>query len=180
MIIRIINNQITSVKFSQKNYYSSVSKNIPIGVEIARLTIENSSDDCVYSIDTVERIKSYDLFRINSSTGSITVMNSLVNCSSQRHLLTILYYCEHNYHIAYTNLHINILNEKSLLNQTMKLYRFTQDNYLIIFQTSLKKMTKYLMKFELISNDDDDDMMTKEKTIRKPNAKILHGMFSYK
>ncbi|CAF4174661.1 unnamed protein product, partial [Rotaria sordida] len=113
VIIRIINNQIPIIEFSQTDYYSSISKNIPIGAEIARLTIENPSDDCIYSIDSVEKIKSYDLFRINTYTGSITVSNSLVNSQNHKHLLKIIYRCEHNYHIAHTNLHINILDEKN-------------------------------------------------------------------
>ncbi|CAF4272027.1 unnamed protein product, partial [Rotaria magnacalcarata] len=61
VIVRIMNNKIPSVKFSQTDYYSSISKSIPMGAEIARLTIENSAADCTYSIDSVERIKSYDL-----------------------------------------------------------------------------------------------------------------------
>ena len=96
-------------------------------------------------------------------------MNSLENSQSQTHLLTIIYRCEHNYHIAYTNLHINILDDKNLSNQTMKSYRFTQENYLIIFETSLMKgRRKYLMDFELISDDEDGKRI-------KPNARILQG-----
>ncbi len=168
-MVRIINNPIPSIEFSQKDYYSSVSKSIPIGVEIARLTIENSANDCTYSIDTVERIKSKDLFRINPYSGSITVMNSLENSPSQTHLLTIIYRCEHSYHIAYTNLHINILDENNLSNQTTKSYRFSQENYLVIFESSLmKNRRKYLMNFELISNDEDGKRI-------KPDAKILQG-----
>jgi hypothetical protein len=163
-----MNNRIPSIEFSQNDYYSSVSKSIPIGAEIARLTIENSSDDCTYSIDSVERIKSNDLFRINPYTGSITVNNSLENSPIQNHLLTIIYRCEHNYQIAHTNLHINILDEKNLLNQTTKSFRFSQNKYLIIFQTSLiKNRRKYLMDFQLISNDDGKRI--------KPNAQILEG-----
>ena len=169
VIIRLVNNRIPTVKFSQTDYYSSVSKSIPTGVEIAHLTIENSSDDCLYSIDTVERIKSKDLFRINQYTGSITVQNSLENSPSQTHLLTILYRCEHNSHIAYTNLHVNILDENNFHNQTKKLYRFTQENYLVIFETSLiPNQRKYLMNFQLINNEG----------IRiKPQAKIIQGKF---
>ncbi|CAF1009126.1 unnamed protein product, partial [Rotaria sordida] len=169
VIIRIINNQIPVIEFSQTDYYSSISKNIPIGAEIARLTIENPSDDCIYSIDSVEKIKSYDLFRINTYTGSITVSNSLVNSQNHKHLLKIIYRCEHNYHIAHTHLHINILDEKNSLNQTNKLFRFSQDNYLIIFETSLiKNRKKYLINFELINNND-------HRIKIKSDAKILEG-----
>ncbi|CAF3290402.1 unnamed protein product [Rotaria socialis] len=169
VIVRIMNNKIPSVKFSQTDYYSSISKSIPMGAEIARLTIENSAADCTYSIDSVERIKSYDLFRINAYSGSITVSNSLVNSQSQAHLLKIVYRCQHNYHIAHTNLHINILDEKNPFNQTQKSFRFSQDNYLIIFETSLmKNRPKHLVDFELISNNDDGIR-------RKPDAKIIRG-----
>ncbi|CAF3595684.1 unnamed protein product [Adineta steineri] len=169
VIIRIINNQIPSIEFPQNDYYTSISKNIPLGAEIARLTIDNSVNDCTYSIDTVEKIKSKDLFRIDSFSGSVTVINSLENSSSQTHLLTIIYRCQHNYHIAHTNLHIQILDEKNLLNKTTNSYRFSQENYLIIFETSLiKNRRKYLMNFELISNDDEEKR-------RIPNAKILQG-----
>lgn len=155
------------MKFGQTDYYSSVSKSIPIGAEIAHLTIENSSDDCLYSIDTVERIKSKDLFRINSYTGSITVLNSMENSSSQTHLLTILYRCEHNSHIAYTNLHVNILDENNFVNQTKTSFRFTQETYLLIFETSLiQNQKKYLMNFQLIND---------EGLRIKPQAKIIQG-----
>ncbi len=162
-----MNNRIPTVKFSQPDYYSSVSKNIPIGAEIAHLTIESSSDDCLYSIDTVERIKSKDLFRINPYTGSITVLNSFENSSSQTHLLTILYRCEHNSHIAYTYLHVNILDDNNLVNQTNKSFRFTREIYLVIFETSLiQNQRKYLMNFQLINDEG----------IRiKPQAKIIQG-----
>lgn len=173
MIVRIINNRIPSLKFGQNDYYSSVSKNIPIGAEIARLTIENSPTDCIYAINSVERIKSYDLFRINPNTGSIIVNNSLVNSPSQTHLLKIIYQCEHNYHVAHTNLHINILDEKNTFNQTKKSFRFSQDHYLVIFETSLiKNRSKNLMNFELISNNNDGIKL-------KPNAKILQGNYSF-
>ncbi|CAF1436676.1 unnamed protein product, partial [Adineta ricciae] len=170
VLIRIVNNSVPSMEFSQRDYYSSISRNIPIGAEIARLSIENPASDCSYSIDTVERIKSKDLFRINPSSGSITVMNSLVNSASQTHLLTILYRCQHNYQIAHTNLHINILDERNLSNQTKKSYQFMQDNYLVIFETSLAaNRRKYLMNFELINYDE-------EGINRIPsNAQILRG-----
>ncbi|CAF5222516.1 unnamed protein product, partial [Rotaria magnacalcarata] len=123
--------------------------------------------DCTYSIDSVERIKSYDLFRINAYSGSITVSNSLVNSQSQVHLLKIVYRCPHTYHIAHANLHINILDEKNSFNQTKKSFRFNQDNYLIIFETSLmKNRRKHLVDFELISNNNDGIR-------RKPDAKII-------
>jgi hypothetical protein len=168
VLIRLVNNRISIMKFSQTDYYSSVSKSIPIGVEIAHLTIENSSDDdCLYSIDSFERIKSKDLFRINPYTGSITVQNSLENTSSQIHRLTILYRCEHNSHIAYTNLHVNILDENNYLNQTKKSFRFTQDIYLVIFETSLiQNQRKSIMNFQLINDEG----------IRiKSQAKIIQG-----
>jgi len=167
ILIRLVNNQIPLRRFSQNDYYSSVSKSIPIGVEIAHLTIENPGNDCIYSIDRVERIKSRNLFHINSYTGSITVLNSLENSSSQRHFLTIIYHCKHNSYITSTNLYINILDEKNLFNQTNEFYRFTQENYLIIFESSLiKNQKKSLINFQLINNNG----------IRiKPQAKILEG-----
>ena len=169
VLVRLITNPQPLVKFSQTDYFSSVSKNIPIGVEIARLTIDNGSDDCTYSIDAVERIKSTDLFRINPYSGSITVGRSLEDSVRQTHLLTILYRCEHNYHLAYTQLHVQILDEKNALNQTKKAYRFTQDNYLVIFETTLvKHRRKYLMDFYLTSHD--------EEATRVPsNPKIVQG-----
>jgi hypothetical protein len=169
VLVRLITNPLPVVKFSQTDYFSSVSKNIPIGVEIARLTIDNGSDDCTYSIDAVERIKSTDLFRINPYSGSITVGRSLEDSVRQTHLLTILYRCEHNYHLAYTQLHVQILDEKNALNQTKKPNRFTQDNYLLIFETTLvKHRRKYLMDFYLTSHDE-------EATRIQSNAKILQG-----
>lgn len=167
MIIRLINNQIPTIKFSQTDYYSSISKNIPIGVEIAHVTIENPAEDCVYSIDSVERLKSKDLFRINPYTGSVSVLNSLETSSNPKHFLTILYRCEHQSHIAYTKLHINILDEKTLVNQTKKSFRFLQDNYLIIFPTTLiPNQKKSLVDFQLIND---------EGIIKLPQAKIIHG-----
>ena len=65
VLVRIVNNPIPTMTFAQPEYYSSVSKSIPIGAEIARLTIENPGNDCAYSINSVERIKSKDLFHIN-------------------------------------------------------------------------------------------------------------------
>ena len=169
VLVRLITNPVPVVKFSQTDYFSSVSKNIPIGVEIARLTIDNGSDDCIYSIDAVERIKSTDLFRINPYSGSITVGRSLEDSVRQTHLLTILYRCEHNYHLAYTQLHVQILDEKNALNQTKKTFRFVQDNYLLIFESSLvKHRRKYLMHFDLTSSDD-------EATRLPANPKILQG-----
>ena len=98
-------------------------------------------------------------------------MNSLENSPSQTHLLTIIYRCEHNYYIAHTNLHINILDEKNLVNQTNKSFRFIRKNYLIIFQTSLmKNKKKYLMDFQLISNDDEGKRI-------QPDAHILEGNY---
>ncbi|UJR27505.1 hypothetical protein I4U23_008789 [Adineta vaga] len=171
VLIRIVNNPMPSIAFSQPDYYSSISKNIPIGAEIARLTIENSANDCTYSINSVERIKSKDLFHINPSSGSITVMNSLENSPSQMHLLTILYRCQHNYEIANTNLHINILDERNLLNQTRKSFQFVQEHYLIIFETSLiQNRRKYLIDLELMSNENEDE----RKRIQS-NAQILQG-----
>ena len=87
--------------------------------------------------------------------------------SNPKHLLTIVYRCEHHSQIASTKLHVNILDEKNFHNQTKKSFRFTQENYLVIFETSLvPKQKKYLMNF-LLSNE--------EGMTIKPQAKIIQG-----
>ena len=69
-----------------------------------------------------------------------------------------------------TRLHIQILDEKSSFNQTKKNYRFSQKNYLVMFETSLiKDRRRILMKFELINNDLED------KISIKSNARIIEG-----
>ena len=169
VLIRLVRHQVPVIAFAQTDYYSSISKSIPVGVEIARLTIDNGAESCRYSIDAVERIKSKDLFRIHPSSGSVIVNQSLENSLRQTHLLTIVYRCEHNYQLASTQLHVQILDEKSNINQTKKSYRFTRENYLVLFETSLvQNRQKYLMDFQLISQDE-------ENTRIKSDAKILQG-----
>ena len=168
ILIRLINNQIVPIRFSQTDYYSSISKSIPIGAEIARITIDNSADDCLYSIDTVERIKSKDLFHINPYTGSVTVVQTLENSSTNKHLLTVIYRCESNLYVTSTNLHVNILDEKNLLNQTKpSTIRFTQSMYLIIFESSLREnQQRKLLDLQLI-NDENEQIQS--------NVQILQG-----
>ena len=162
-----MNNQIPTVKFGQTDYFSSVSKSLPIGAEIAHLTIENSANDCLYTIDSVERIKSKDLFRIDPYTGSITVLNSLETSSNAKHLLTILYRCEHQSLIAHTRLHINILDENNFVNHTTTTFRFARENYLVIFETSLiPNQRKSLLNLQLIND---------EGAHQQPRSKIIQG-----
>ncbi len=141
------------IDFSQTDYYSSVSKTIPIGIEIARLTINNRMDNCTYNIHSIERIKSNEFFHINAYTGSITIIQSLEKSFYNKHLLNIIYYCQSISYITSTRLHINILDKKSK-NLQKNSYRFSQENYLIIFETSLISQEKrYLMNFELIEKN---------------------------
>ena len=169
VLIRLVRHQVPVIAFSQTDYYSSISKSIPVGVEIARLTIDNGAEGCRYSIDAVERIKSKGLFRINPTSGSVIVNQSLENSLRQTHLLTIVYRCEHNYQLTSTQLHVQILDEKSTLNQTKKSYRFVRDNYLVLFETSLvPHRQKSLLDFQLLSQDE-------ETTRTKSDAKILQG-----
>ena len=155
--------------FSRTDYYSSVSKNIPIGIEIGRLTIENSVDNCTYDIHSVERIKSKDFFHIHPYSGSVTIIQSLEKSISEKHLLTIIYHCQYPSDIAYTRLHINILNTEKSRNQTNNSYRFSRDNYLVIFETSLiNNQKKYLIDLELVSNENYGNRI-------KPDAQIIEG-----
>jgi len=117
----------------------------------------------------MERIKSQNFFHIDPYSGSITIIQSLEKSLNDKHLLTIIYYCQFNFHIAYTRLHINILDKKKLKNQINNLYRFSQENYLIIFETSLiNHQKKYLINLELINNDYQDKRI-------KPDAQIIDG-----
>ena len=94
VLIRLVHQRIPSINFAQTDYYNSISKSIPIGVEIARLTIDHGYKDCLYSIETVEQIKSKELFRIDPYSGAILVNQSLENVLGQKHLLIILYRCD--------------------------------------------------------------------------------------
>jgi hypothetical protein len=164
-----MNDQSALIHFSQTDYYSSVSKNLPIGIEIARLTIENPSDNCTYDIHSVERIKSKEFFRIDSSSGSITIIQSLEKSISKKNLLTIIYRCEDISQLAFTRLHINILDKEKLRNEGNNFYRFSQENYLVIFETSLiSNQKKYLIDLELRSEN------IYGKRI-KPDAQIIEG-----
>jgi hypothetical protein len=126
-------------------------------------------NNCTYNIHSIERIKSKNFFHINPYSGSITILQSLEKSINDKHLLTISYYCQYNSHIAYTRLHINILDKKRLRNRRNNLYRFSQENYLIIFETSLiNQQKKYLINLELINNYYQD------KRIR-PDAQIIEG-----
>jgi hypothetical protein len=151
------------------DYYSSVSKNLPTGIEIAHLTIENSIDNCIYAIHSVERIKSKDFFYINPYSGSVTLTQSLQNSINKKHLLTIMYHCQSISQIAYARLHINILDKDKSRNSTNNSYRFSQKNYLVIFETSLiNKQKKYLINLDLISNENEGRRI-------KPDAQIIEG-----
>jgi hypothetical protein len=126
-------------------------------------------NNCTYNIHSVERIKSQNFFHIDPYSGSITIIQSLENSLNDKHLLTIIYYCQLNFHIVYTRLHINILDKKYLKNQINNSYRFSQENYLIIFETSLiKYQKKYLINLELINNDYQNKRI-------KPDAQIVEG-----
>ncbi|CAF5205524.1 unnamed protein product, partial [Rotaria magnacalcarata] len=129
----------------------------------------NLLDNCTYHIHSAERIKSKNLFRIDPNSGSITNIQPLGKSMSQKHLLTIIHRCESLSQIAYARLHINIVDEETPKNQTDYSYRFSQDNYLVIFETSLiKNQKKYLIDLELISNDHDEQRI-------KPDAQIIEG-----
>ncbi|CAF0982632.1 unnamed protein product, partial [Rotaria sordida] len=170
VIIHIINDKRSLIYFSQLDNYISVSKDIPIGTKIKRLTIENSFNNCTYNIHSVERIQSKDLFHIDSYSGTITNIQLLEKFMNKKHLLTIIYRCENISQIAYTRLHIKILDKEKSNNQINNSYRFTQDNYLVIFETSLiNNQKKYLIDLELINNNDHDG-----KKI-KPDAQIIEG-----
>jgi hypothetical protein len=164
-----MHDKFTLIHFSQTDYYSSVSKNLPIGIEIARLTIENPSENGTYDIHSVERIKSKDFFRIDSSSGSITIIQSLEKSISEKNVLTIIYRCQYTSQIAFTRLHINILDKESMRNQANNLYRFNQENYLVIFETSLiSNQKKNLINLELKSNNNYGKRI-------KPEAQIIEG-----
>ncbi|CAF4182374.1 unnamed protein product, partial [Rotaria sordida] len=170
VIIHIINDKRSLIYFSQLDNYISVSKDIPIGTKIKRLTIENSFNNCTYNIHSVERIQSKDLFHIDSYSGTITNIQLLEKFMNKKHLLTIIYRCENISQIAYTRLHIKILDKEKSNNQINNSYRFTQDNYLVIFETSLiNNQKKYLIDLELINNNEH-----KGKKI-KPDAQIIEG-----
>ncbi|CAF1202193.1 unnamed protein product, partial [Adineta steineri] len=167
--IHIMNDKHVLMHFSQADYYTSVSKNLPIGIEIAHLTIENPSDNCTYNIHSVERIKSKDFFHIDSYSGSITIIQSLENSLSEKHLLTIIYQCQYSTQLAFTRLHINILDKDKLKFQTNHFYRFTRDNYLVIFESTLMNNQKRsLINLELINNKNYKDRI-------KPDAQIIQG-----
>ncbi|CAF3379747.1 unnamed protein product, partial [Rotaria sp. Silwood2] len=169
VIIHIINDKRSLIYFAQTDYYISVLKNITINSKITHLTIENSFDNCTYNIHSVERIQSKDLFRIDSYTGLITNIQSLEKSMNKKHLLTIIYHCKNISHIAYTRLHINILDKEKSKNQTNNSYRFSQDNYLVIFETSfINNQKKYLIDLELINNDYYGKRI-------KPDAQIIEG-----
>jgi hypothetical protein len=126
-------------------------------------------DNCTYNIHSVERIKSKNFFHIDPYSGSISIIQSLEKSINVKHLLTIIYQCQYISYITSTRLHINILDKKKLKNQKNNLYRFSQENYLIIFETSLiNHQKKYLINLELINND------YQEKKI-KPDAQIIEG-----
>ncbi|CAF5183171.1 unnamed protein product, partial [Rotaria magnacalcarata] len=169
VMVHIIDDRHPLISFSQADYYTTVSRTIPIGSRITELTIENLLDNCTYHIHSAERIKSKNLFRIDPNSGSITNIQPLGKSMSQKHLLTIIHRCESLSQIAYARLHINIVDEETPKNQTDYSYRFSQDNYLVIFETSLiKNQKKYLIDLELISNDHDEQRI-------KPDAQIIEG-----
>ncbi|UJR21665.1 hypothetical protein I4U23_024742 [Adineta vaga] len=153
IVISIQNIQLPQIHFSQTDYYSSVSKNLPIGIEIARLTIENPFENCTYKIHSVEKIKSKDFFRIHPLSGSIIIIQSLENSISEQHLLSIVYHCSSISYLTFTRFHINILDKERLKYQGNHFYRFSHDNYLVIFETSLiRNQKKYLLDLELVNN----------------------------
>lgn len=146
-----------------------VSKYIPIGTNVTQLTVENPSDNCTYKIHSVERIKSKNLFHIVPYSGLITNIQLLIHSLNRKHSLIITYHCEKLSRFASTRLHINLFDEEKLKNQTKNSYRFSQENYLIIFQTTLiHNQPKHLIDLELISNDHYGER-------KKPDAQIIEG-----
>jgi hypothetical protein len=168
VVIHIKNDKFQLTHFSQTDYYSSVSKTIPIGIEIARLTIENGNDNCTYNIHSIERIRSKEFFHIDAHSGSITIIQSLEKSLYKKHLLNIIYYCSFNSYITSTRVHINILDKKSKDLQK-NLHRFSQENYLIIFETSLVNQEKRdLISLELIDRNHPGKRF-------QPDAQIIQG-----
>ena len=168
--MNIINDKSSVIHFPRKDYYSSVSKTLPIGIEIAHLIIENPMNNCTYAIHSVERIKSKDLFYINPHSGSVTTIQSLQKSITNKHLLTIIYHCPSLSQMTSTRLHINILDKDK---SSKDFYRFNQDNYLIIFETSfIKNQKKYLMNFELINNQKKSSFFLLVKPFRVVLARV--------
>ncbi|CAF0721029.1 unnamed protein product [Adineta ricciae] len=169
IIVCIRDAQLPAIQFSQTDYYSSVSKNLPTGIEIARLTIENPLENCTYNIHSVEKIKSKDFFRIHPFLGSITIIQSLENSISTEHQLSIVYQCPLISHLAFTRLHITVLDRERMRYQNNNLYRFSHENYLAIFETSpINNQKKYFLTLELINNKNYAKRI-------KPDAQIIEG-----
>lgn len=122
-------------------------------MEISRLSAIHATPHCIYQILSVERSHSQQFFHIDSHSGSITIGQSLSRSSSNKHLLNIIYQCPDIFHVASTRLHIDILENKSL-EQKKNTYRFNQENYLLVFETSfIQQEKKYLMDFWLINHE---------------------------
>lgn len=139
-------------------------------MEISRLTLNNPSTNCTYEILSVERIHSKQFFRIDSRSASITIAQSLIKSSSDKHLLTMIYRCQDPFQIASTRLHIDILENKSF-EQRKNIYRFSQEYYLIVFATSFTQQQKrYLMDFQLVNNENPRERIPSD-------VQIIQGKF---
>ena len=133
--------------------------------------MENPQENCTYQIHSVEKVQSKTFFRINSSSGSVTILQSLENSFNEKHRLIINYFCPISANMISTRLHINILDNKRLMDQRENFYRFSQEKYLIVLESSLRRFEKkYLMNFELINNQ--------EQRI-KSDVQILEGEFYF-
>jgi hypothetical protein len=166
-----VNSTPAVVRFARADCYTTVSRNVSSGTEIARLTVDYPARDCLYKIHSVERIQSKDLFRIDPHSGSILIAHSLENSLDEKHLLSVIYHCANHSQLAHTRLHITLRKSETADNRSMELYRFAQEHYLVLFETSPSvNQTKALLNLTLISCNDDG-----RRT--KPNAHIIKGRY---
>ena len=131
--------------------------------------MEYTARHCLYKIHSVERIQSRNLFRIDPHSGSILVTYSLENTIDVKHVLTVIYHCQNDSQLAHTRLHITLQNGEPLDKRIMDSYRFTQEHYLVLFETSfLVNQIRTLLSLALIGNDQDGRRA-------KSNAHIVKG-----